>query len=209
MKENYQRVMEQELEKIAASGEMPALLLHSCCGPCSSYVLEVLTQYFQVTLYYDNPNIYPPEEYEKRLYEQKRVLQEIPFSRAVSLLPADYEPPRFYQAVAGLEKEREGGERCRACFRLRLEDTARQAAAGGFAYFATTLSVSPHKNAEWLNAIGREMAKKYGVLYLCSDFKKKDGYKRSIVLSREYGLYRQDYCGCRFSLQSREREGNK
>lgn len=204
LKKNYQLELDRELEKIAASGEVPSLLLHSCCGPCSSYVLEYLAHYFEITVYYYNPNVYPPGEYEKRLSEQMRVISEMPFSRPVSLLPAEYAPEQFLRAVNGLEGEREGGARCAECFRLRLEDSARKAATFGFDYFTTTLSVSPHKNAELLNAIGSEMARKYGVTYLYSDFKKRDGYKRSVALSQRYGLYRQKYCGCQFSLQDKD-----
>ncbi len=201
MKTNYQLLLDRTLQEIAAGGEKPSLLLHSCCGPCSTYVLEYLTKYFEVTVYYYNPNIYPQAEYEKRLGEQKRVIAEMKFENPVSLLPAEYEPELFYNAAKGLEDAPEGGGRCEKCFLLRLEDTAEKAAALGFRYFTTTLSVSPHKNSALLNEIGRSLGEKHGVSYLFADFKKREGYKRSLVLSAELDLYRQNYCGCEFSLR--------
>jgi hypothetical protein len=204
MKTNYQLILDKEIAALQSSGAVPTLLLQSCCGPCSSYVLEYLTRYFSVTLYYYNPNIYPPAEYEKRLSEQRRTIREMDFPNPVKILESDYDPAVFYDAVKGLESEPEGGARCTACFVLRLENTAKKAAELGFQYFATTLTVSPHKNAELLNTIGGGLGEKYGVKYLYSDFKKREGYKRSIELSREHGLYRQVYCGCKFSMEAGE-----
>jgi len=176
--------------------EKPGLLLQSCCGPCSSYVLEYLTQHFDVTLLYYNPNIQPREEYDLRLFNQLKLLEAFP---QVKLLPCEYDGEAFDEAAKGLEAEPEGGARCTACFRLRLSQTARLAAEKGFDYFCTTLTVSPHKNAPLLNALGEELGEQYGVRWLPSDFKKRGGYQRSIALSAEHGLYRQNYCGCLFS----------
>lgn len=191
-------------EQISALGYVPSLLLHSCCGPCSSYVLEVLTQYFSVTVVYYNPNIFPREEYEKRLCEQKKIIEKMPFKNPVRLMECDYNEEEFLTAASGYENEREGGARCEKCFRLRMKKTAALAKENGFDFFTTTLSVSPHKNAPLLNKIGEELEEEYGVKYLYADFKKKDGYKRSTELSKQYELYRQDYCGCRFSLREAE-----
>ena len=193
MKRNYQL----ELDRITASlSGRPRLLLHSCCGPCSSYVLEYLTRYFEVFLSYYNPNIQPREEYELRLENQLCVLGRMP---GVTLVPCGYDGGAYDEAVRGLEDEPEGGARCTECFALRLDFAAREAKRLGCDYFATTLTVSPHKDAQRINAIGEALAGKYGVKWLPGDFKKRDGYKRSIELSREFGLYRQNYCGCLFS----------
>lgn len=188
-----------EMDKVVASlgGRRPSLLLHSCCGPCSTAVLEVLCPHFAVTLLYYDPNIQPEAEYALRLENQLRVLREL--HPEVALLPCEYDGAAFTAAARGLEGEPEGGARCTVCFRLRLGYTARAAAEGGFEFFCTTLSVSPHKDAERLNAIGAELGEKYGVRYLPSDFKKRDGYRRSIELSKSLGLYRQNYCGCLYS----------
>lgn len=192
-KPNYQL----ELDKITAALDYrPGLLLHSCCGPCSTYALEYLTRYFDVTLSYYNPNIQPQSEYELRLENQLKVLGHMP---GVKLAPCAYGAEAYDEAVRGLEGESEGGARCTECFRLRLGFAAREAARLGLEYVGTTLTVSPHKDAGRINAIGRAMAEKYGVKWLPGDFKKREGYKRSIGLSREFGLYRQDYCGCLFS----------
>ena len=172
----------------------PRLLLHSCCGPCSSYVLEYLSDYFDITLFFYNPNIQPAEEYEKLLSAQKQLLERAKYKNPVAFLAGEYEPQRFFEAVKGLENCREGGARCEKCFELRLSKAAEIAKKGGFDYFATTLTVSPHKNAVLINEIGGRYQN-----YLPSDFKKREGYKRSIILSKEYELYRQDYCGCIFS----------
>lgn len=192
-KVNYQL----ELDKIVSRLEgRPTLLLHSCCGPCSSYVLEYLTQCFEVYLSYYNPNIQPRSEYDKRLENQKLVLEHIP---GVTLAECGYDGEAYNAAVAGLESEPEGGARCTECFRLRLDFAAREAARLECEYCCTTLSVSPHKDAQRINALGYEICAKYGVKWLPGDFKKRNGYKRSIELSNEYGLYRQDYCGCLYS----------
>lgn len=195
---NYQKKME---EQIAALSGTPSLLLHSCCGPCSSYVLEVLSQHFNVTVLYFNPNIYPESEYQKRLAEQIKIIDSMPFNNPVRLMECDYNENEFLAAAQGFENEREGGARCEKCFRLRMEKTALLAKENDFDFFTTTLSVSPHKNAPLLNKIGEELSEKYGIKFLYGDFKKKEGYKRSIELSAQYDLYRQNYCGCRFSLR--------
>jgi predicted adenine nucleotide alpha hydrolase (AANH) superfamily ATPase len=175
------------------------LLLHACCAPCSSYVLEYLCHYFDITLFFYNPNIAPESEYRFRAEELRRLIAEMPAATTASFVEGNYDPERFYEITKGLEQLPEGGERCFRCYRLRLEETARYAAANGFDYFTTTLSISPYKNAAKLNTIGAELAEASGVAYLFSDFKKKGGYLRSCRLSAEYGLYRQDYCGCAFS----------
>ena len=198
--------MERLLPSEAAlPDEAPTLLLHSCCAPCSSYVLEYLSQYFRITVLYYNPNIYPETEYAHRVSEQKRLIEALPARCRISFLEGRFDPQEYYDAVRGLEQIPEGGARCRACFRLRLEEAARTAAASRFDFFTTTLTISPLKNAAALNEIGEELAKQYQLRWLPSDFKKKNGYKRSIELSAQYGLYRQDYCGCVFSKQERQR----
>lgn len=202
-KRNYQRELEGTIEKLVEAGQAPRLLLHSCCAPCSSYVLEYLSEYFSVTVFYYNPNIFPAEEYEKRVKEQEALILRLPAKHRISFLEGPYEQERFYEMAKGLELEPEGGERCFRCYHLRLLEAAQMARAGAFDYFTTTLSISPLKDAEKLNEIGEKLAREYGVAYLNSDFKKRNGYKRSIELSREYGLYRQDYCGCVYSLRER------
>ncbi len=211
---NYQRELEQLIRE---EDPAPSLLLHACCAPCSSYVLEYLSSYFRITVFYYNPNIYPEEEYVHRVREETWLIEEMTkngvFRFPVTMREGEFDPDVFYEAVRGLEQIPEGGQRCLACFHLRLRRTAEEAVKGGFDYFTTTLSVSPHKNAEKLNEIGEETARAYGVNWLPSDFKKKNGYQRSIVLSGEYGLYRQNYCGCKFSERERRRreaqkEGN-
>jgi len=204
---NYQKELEKVLqnigrETISKEKETPRLFLHSCCAPCSSYVLEYLRPYFHITVFYYNPNISFSEEYQKRAEEQKRLIQlynERPAGHPIQILEGGYEPARFYEAARGLEDCPEGGERCFRCFDLRLRETAEQAARKGCDFFCTTLTISPLKNAVKINEIGLMLAKEYGVDWLPSDFKKKDGYKRSIQLSAEYGLYRQNYCGCVYS----------
>ena len=200
---NYQKELDKVIEVLQRQGRVPRLLLHSCCAPCSSYVLEYLSRYFEITVFYYNPNIYPPEEFGKRVEEQKRLIAQLPAEHPISFLDGPYEPERFYEMAKGLEQVPEGGARCFKCYRLRLTETAEMACAGKYDYFTTTLSISPLKNAEKLNEIGGQLAKDYGVDYLYSDFKKRNGYKRSTELSREYGLYRQDYCGCVFSMRER------
>lgn len=187
----------------------PKLLLHSCCAPCSSYVLEFLSSYFEISVYYYNPNIYPPEEFHKRLQEQEKY-SSIFAGKNVEVVGAEYDENEFYTAVKGLEKEPEGGVRCRECFYLRFLKTAEYAKNHGFDYFTSTLSISPHKNAKVLNEVGNEVSEKTGIKYLYSDFKKKNGYLRSCELSKEHGIYRQDYCGCIFSKNEAEmRRKNK
>lgn len=204
MKENYQKRLEQTLAAIDGD-ETPRLLLHSCCAPCSSYVLEYLSRYFRITVLYYNPNISPASEFEHRFEEQRRLIAEMPLCHPAKCVMGRYDPAEFATISKGHEADPEGGERCTACFRLRLEETARMAKEGGFDYFTTTLSISPLKDAQRLNRIGGELAERYGVPYLYSDFKKREGYKRSIQLSAEYGLYRQDYCGCAFSKRDAEK----
>ena len=198
MKQNYQKQMDAVVASLP-QGERPRLLLQSCCGPCSSYVLEALTPYFRVTVLYYNPNIQPREEYDLRLENQRKIIAALPTPSEVDILECDYDGEKYDAAVKGLEAEPEGGARCTVCFRLRLEETAKRASELGYDFFCTTLTVSPHKDAERLNQIGRALGERYGVPFLPSDFKKREGYKRSIQLSKEYDLYRQDYCGCLFS----------
>lgn len=200
---NYQKEMDLLLSEITIKNQLPRLLLHSCCAPCSSYVLEYLSQFFHITIYYYNPNISHIEEYQKRISEQQKLIQQLPVKNPIQFLQGEYEPEKFYQLAKGLEKSPEGGERCFKCYELRLEATAKLAKELGFDYFTTTLSISPHKNATKLNEIGELLAKEYDTPYLCADFKKKNGYKRSIELSKEYQLYRQDYCGCIYSKENR------
>ena len=198
-KENYQRILDKTIEQLGKEGKVPSLLLHSCCAPCSSYVLEYLSEYFKITVLYYNPNISPKEEYEARVREQKRLIGEMDFTYPVSFLEGNYVPEDFYEMAKGHENDKEGGERCFLCYEMRLREAAEAAKMGDFDYFTTTLSISPLKNAQKLNEIGIRLAKEYGVAYLMSDFKKKNGYKRSVELSAEHQLYRQDYCGCVFS----------
>ncbi len=198
---NYQKELDKIIEKLKTDGRVPRLLLHSCCAPCSSYVLEYLSEYFEITVFYYNPNIFPPQEYEKRVVEQQQLIEMLPTRHKVSFIEGNYDRERFYSMAKGLEEVKEGGSRCFGCYELRLQETARIAKEGGFDYFTTTLSISPLKNAGKLNEIGIRLGEEYGVPYLVSDFKKKEGYKRSTELSREYGLYRQDYCGCEFSIR--------
>lgn len=202
---NYQKKLDEIIDDITKHGETPDLLLHSCCAPCSSYVLEYLSQYFKITVFYYNPNISPEEEYRKRVAEQKRLISQLPSKNPVDFIEGDYKPQDFYDIAKGMEDIHEGGERCFSCYRLRLEHAARLAADMGFDYFTTTLSISPYKNAPKLNEIAEELSEIYRVKNLPSDFKKKEGYKRSIELSAEYNLYRQDYCGCIFSKLERQK----
>lgn len=210
---NYQKILDKILENIKKDNVRPKLLVHSCCAPCSSYVLEYLNDYFDITVLYYNPNISPKEEYEKRKAEQIRFIHER-FSddntnNKVSFMDCDYESEKYTKIAKSLEKEPEGGMRCVECFRLRLDKTAELAKLYGFDYFVTTLSISPLKNAQLLNRIGSEISEKYGVSYLPSDFKKREGYKRSIELSKKYGLYRQNFCGCVYSkIQADKNESN-
>lgn len=200
---NYQRELDA-LIKAIPSGTVPTLLLHACCAPCSSYCLEYLSNYFSITVYYYNPNIYPESEYSHRSAEVKRLISEMKLKNKVSFIEGEFNPQEFYTCVKGLEKEKEGGERCFKCYRLRLESTAKLAKELGFDYFTTTLSISPLKKAYKINEIGEEIGEIYNVRHLPSDFKKKEGYKRSIELSKEHDLYRQNYCGCVFSTRQEE-----
>lgn len=204
MGENYQLQLDRILEQIQGEDRVPRLLLHSCCGPCSTYVLEYLSNFFDITVYYYNPNIYPKEEYDFREAEQEDLIRRLPSKYPIHFQKAVYDPEDYYQKVRGHEGDPERGERCSLCYRLRLEEAARWAREGSYDYFTTTLSLSPHKDAQRLNEIGRILEEEYGVAYLYSDFKKRNGFKRSKELTDEYGMYRQDYCGCFFSYQARQ-----
>ncbi len=202
-KKNYSAMLESTINALGES--RPKLLLHACCAPCSSYVLEYLCVHFDITLLFFNPNISPESEYSFRADELERLVGELPEAGGVKIIRGRYCPEEFYEMAKGLEHLPEGGERCNKCYRLRLRECARLAKEGGFDYFTTTLSISPYKNAEWLNTIGDEEGKQVGVPYLFSDFKKKNGYKRSCELSAEHRLYRQDYCGCVFSKRDSQK----
>ncbi|WP_044957150.1 epoxyqueuosine reductase QueH [Butyrivibrio sp. LC3010] len=220
-KVNYAKELEKKIKEFEKEGRRPRILLHACCAPCSSYCLEYLRQYFDVTVFFYNPNIMNAAEYRKRVDEEKRLIAE--YNRQVDeqtfegmksderagkieIIEGDYIVSDFLEAVKGLEDCPEGGDRCTKCFELRLEETAKIALKEKFEFFTTTLTISPLKDADRLNRIGQSMSEKYGVSFLPSDFKKKEGYKRSIELSHKFGLYRQDFCGCEFSRQQRERE---
>ena len=217
-KQNYSKELEKRIEEFHKKGEYPKLLLHACCAPCSSYCLEYLREYFDVTVFFYNPNITEEAEYRKRVIEEKRLIEEYnrqveeknfegmnsdEKARKIEIIEGEYVPKDFYDAARGYEDCKEGGERCRKCFELRLNETARVARERGFDFFTTTLTISPLKNADVLNEVGREAG---GDMFLPSDFKKKNGYKRSIELSKMFDLYRQDFCGCSFSKAQRERE---
>ena len=203
MKMNYEILMEQQLKEIEKTGIKPKLLLHSCCAPCSSAILEFLQNYFDITVYFYNPNITFEEEYYKRLNEQREYHEKRGYS--IKVIEGNYNPKEdFFKQVKGLEDRKEGGERCFKCYTLRMEATAQKAKELGFDYFSTVLSISPLKNAQWINEIGEKLSEKYGIKFLNGDFKKKNRYLRSTEISREYELYRQDYCGCVFSKMERE-----
>lgn len=202
---NYQKKLDELINGIS-EGTVPRLLLHSCCAPCSSYTLEYLSQYFDITVLYYNPNISPRSEFDKRAVEQARLIAELPSQHKVKLVVYDYDYTEFLDIARGYEGCQEGGERCFRCYRMRLEKTAEKAKTEGFDYFCTTLSISPLKDSQIINKIGYETAEKYGVKWLPSDFKKKEGYKRSIELSREYNLYRQNFCGCAYSKKEAKDE---
>lgn len=206
-KRNYQKELDRYLEILQAEGRVPSLLLHSCCGPCSSYVMEYLSQYFHITVFYYNPNITEREEYDKRAAEQRRLITQMneSFLHPVEFLEGEYDASSFFEMAKGMEQIPEGGERCFRCYEMRLRKTAQEARKRGFDLFTTTLSISPMKNAAKLNEIGEKIQEEEGVSYLFSDFKKKNGYKRSVELSGEYGMYRQDYCGCVFSKRDRRK----
>lgn len=201
---NYQLLLNKTIAELEKTKKTPSLLLHACCAPCSSYVLEYLSEYFNITVFYYNPNITDEAEYKKRVLEEQRLISEMPTKNPVKFLEGEYEPERFFDMSRGLENIPEGGERCFKCYRLRLAVTAEAAKEKQFDYFTTTLSISPLKNAQKLNEIGAEEAERVGIPYLFSDFKKREGYKRSIQLSAQYGLYRQNYCGCIFSKKESE-----
>ena len=203
---NYQKELDRLIGQIQKENKVPSLFLHSCCAPCSSYVLEYLSKYFDITVFYYNPNIYPEEEYRKRVQEINRLVNSMEFEHPVKLIEGRYDPQEFFRMAKGLEDITEGGERCFRCYRQRMEEAAKLAKEGGYDYFTTTLSISPLKNAARINEIGEELAEIYHVTHLPSDFKKKNGYKRSIELSHEYDLYRQNYCGC---VYSRREASNK
>lgn len=199
LKRNYQKEMEKILENVKLSQKAAKLLLHSCCAPCSSYVLETLSDFFNITVFYYNPNISPVDEYELRKREQKRLIESLNFKNHVDFLDCDYEDYKFKKMSKGLENEPERGKRCFKCYELRLRKTALTAKNLDYDFFTTTLTVSPYKNADWINQIGEKLSKDFEVKFLNSDFKKNDGYKRSIELSKKYNLYRQNFCGCSFS----------
>lgn len=205
MKTNYQIELERELARIEVSGRRPRLLLHCCCAPCSSYVLEYLNRWLDIDLYYYNPNIAPREEFVHRAAELIRLAETLPHAGEFRVIVGDYDADAFAAMCRGHEDDPEGGARCERCFRMRLGAAAKLARQRGSDYFTTTLSISPLKDAQLLNAIGLELAAAAGVPWLPSDFKKKNGYLRSCELSAEYGLYRQDYCGCVFSRRDREK----
>ncbi len=220
-KRNYAKELENRIEEFQKNKEYPKLLLHACCAPCSSYCLEYLRQYFDVTVFFYNPNITSDGEYKKRVEEEKRLISEYnrqveegsfdrmnsdERARKIEIIEGEYDPKDFYDAVKGYEDCKEGGKRCRKCFELRLKESARIAAERGFKYLTTTLTISPLKNADVLNEVGEQAAVEAGVVFLPTDFKKKNGYKRSIELSQMFGLYRQDFCGCSFSKAQRELE---
>ena len=198
---NYQKKLEEILDLIDIN-KKPKLLLHACCGPCSSYVVEYLSIYFNITIYYYNPNTYPENEYIRRKDELKKFIKQ--FNNTIEIKESEYHSEEFYKKIKGLENKGEKSERCYNCYKLRLENSAKYAKENNFDYFTTTLSISPYKNAEWINEIGKDLEKQYGIKYLFADFKKKNGYKRSLELSKEYNLYRQEYCGCVYSMQERK-----
>lgn len=200
----------QELEvQTNETKKVPSLLLHSCCAPCSSYVLEYLSRYFAITIFYYNPNISDEVEYGKRVEEQKRLIQELPVDNEISFMEGIYDPTIFDEAIAGKELLGERSARCYACYQFRLEEACRVAKENDFDYFTTTLSISPYKNATWLNEIGEQLQERYGMKYLYADFKKRNGYKRSIELSEQYHLYRQDFCGCKYSKEEEAQRKSK
>ena len=209
MKINYQKILEETINKYAGFEEKPSLLLHSCCAPCSSYVLEYLNLHFNITILYYNPNIFPEEEYLKRLNELDTFIDSYNFMQDIEIIRPHYDANEFFKIAKSNENDSEGGERCFKCYELRLRKTAEYANANNFDYFTTTLSISPYKNAQKLNTIGENIAKEIGVEYLYSDFKKNNGYKRSIELSKEYNLYRQNYCGCIYSKAQAENRDNE
>ena len=208
MNSNYQIVLDNIIFENAKTNKIPKLLLHSCCAPCSSYVLEYLAKYFDITIYYYNPNIYPYSEYKKRLDEQIRLINDLSNINKIKILDSEYDYNYYLESIKGLENEQEGGNRCFKCYEIRMRDCAEKAIMMGFDYFGTTLSVSPYKNSKKLNEIGEKLEILLGVNFLYADFKKREGYKKSIELSHKYNLYRQEYCGCEFSIKEYERKLN-
>ena len=204
---NFQKLLDEELEQIKNNNAKPKLLLHACCGPCSSYVVEYLTNYFDITIYYYNPNIYPDNEYMRRLDELINFINEFnnQNNNKIKTIEEKYNSSEFYKAIKGTEHLGEKSKRCYNCYKLRMRRTADYAKNCGFDYFTTTLSISPHKNANWINEIGKVLEDNIGIKYLYADFKKKNGYKRSLEMSKEYNLYRQEYCGCVYSKEEREK----
>ena len=200
---NFQKLLDNEIELIKNNKIKPKLLLHACCGPCSSYVIEYLSKYFDITIYYYNPNTYPESEFIRRLEELNKFI--INFNNNINVIEEKYESKEFYNNIKGLEHLGEKSKRCYNCYELRMNKTAMYAKKNNYDYFTTTLSISPYKNANWINEIGKVLEEKYGIKYLYSDFKKKNGYKRSLELSREYNLYRQEYCGCVYSKEERKK----
>lgn len=203
-RKNYQKELDGILAGLKESGNVPTLLLHSCCAPCSSYCLSYLADYFKITVFYYNPNISPEDEYLKRVGEQKRLISKMPLKHEACFVEGVYEPERFFDMAKGMENLPEGSERCYRCYEMRLKKTAEYAKENGFDYFTSTLSISPYKNADWLNEIGFKLEEEFGVNYLVSDFKKRGGYRESIELSKEYNLYRQNYCGCVYSRRGKD-----
>lgn len=207
---NYQQILDKTINELQLNNKVPKLLIHSCCAPCSSYCLEYLSEYFNITVLYYNPNIFPKEEYMYRMEELRRFIEKFPAKHPISLVETDYTPEDFYEIAKGLEQEPEGGKRCTLCYRLRLEYAAKVARELKADYFTTTLSISPLKDSRRLNTIGEELGQIYEVPYLLSDFKKRNGYKRSVELSKEYDMYRQNFCGCVYSMQEmKQRELKK
>lgn len=200
-KVNYQLVLDETLREVERQDGVKRLLLHSCCAPCSSYCLEYLSEYFEITVFYYNPNIYPEEEFYFRASEQERFISELESKNKISFIQGEYDKDRFYEIAKGLESEPERGKRCHKCYELRLREAGLLAKKLGFDYFTTTLSISPQKDAAKLNEIGGKLASEIGVSYLFSDFKKKNGYLRSTEISKEHGMYRQNYCGCVYSMR--------
>lgn len=200
---NYQKILDEMLENIKVSNKTPTLLLHACCAPCSSYVLEYLSKYFEITIYYYNPNIYPETEYQRRMNELKKFIVSYKTINKVNFIEENYNTTDYYKSIKGLEKLGERSERCYNCYQFRMKKACEYAKYNNYDYFTTTLSISPYKNSTWINEIGENLEKQYDIKYLYADFKKKNGYKRSIELSKEYNLYRQDYCGCVYSKEEK------
>ena len=210
MKTNYQVILDKKLEEITKNNIVPTLLLHVCCAPCSSYVLEYLSNYFKITILYYNPNIYPETEFHKRQNELKEFIQKLNVKHKIELIETTYDSTPFYQTIKSLEHLGERSQRCYACYKLRMEESCKYAKKHNFDYFTTVLSISPYKNSDWINEIGKKLQEQYNINYLEADFKKKNGYQRSIELSKEYNLYRQDYCGCVYSqIEQKEKEKQK